>query len=524
MSALPDLMSRFDKLAMDQREIISEAEHNVEMWKDAYTSRASEIATLRKELADLKQVKTGSGAANPLLLCLIDGDGCIFNERLLTLGVEGGREAASTLRQHIANHYSGNADILVHVFFNREGLGSTIKKYMGITSPVFSAFINGFNTASPLMSMLDVGVGKEAADAKIRELMRIFVRFPHVKKIYFGGGHDNGYTSNLATLQTEGYLDKIVLLQGYTEVAAEIKTLPLTRLDNNGLFLAEKLSNKTVFANAAPSPAPPIARAKSTAKSPAPTHAVPIPKSPIKVPTGKNSKANIAALKALKPRACNLYYLTKKGCNMEECHYGHDYEFSPGMLMDFRDLVRQNPCLLANKGLECKDPECPSAHLCPQGSNCSWHKEGTCKFVALGMHGSSSSSEDEEDRVLVAPTPRIAALHARTGSSSSSAIDFPDYPSVSASPSKRPTSRTNNPAVNSRAQVKQAFKSSVTGTTRKERLQQMGVGSGGTFSPDDDSDEPETVIRLGGIEYLSPFGSPSKYGIVNGRRANGKVY
>ncbi|KDN33587.1 hypothetical protein RSAG8_13322, partial [Rhizoctonia solani AG-8 WAC10335] len=41
-------------------------------------------------------------------------------------------------------------------------------KYLGITSPVFSAFITGFNTASPLMSMLDVGVGKEAADAKIR--------------------------------------------------------------------------------------------------------------------------------------------------------------------------------------------------------------------------------------------------------------------------------------------------------------------------------------------------------------------
>ncbi|KAH7337703.1 hypothetical protein B0J17DRAFT_615538 [Rhizoctonia solani] len=433
MAGLTDLMSRFDKLATDQREIISEAERNVGVWKDAYNSRTNEIAVLKKELADLKQAKSESGAANPLLLCLIDGDGCIFNERLLTQGVEGGREAASTLRQHIAGHHGGNTDILVHVFFNREGLGSTVKKYLGITSVVFSAFINGFNTASPLMSMLDVGAGKEAADAKIRELMRIFIRFPHVKKIYFGGGHDNGYTSNLATLQTEGYLDKIVLLQGYTEVAAEIRTLPLERLKNNGLFLSEKLSNKTVPGNtAAPSPAPPIARAKSAGKSPALTHAVPIPpKSPIKVPTGKNTKTNVAALKVMKPRACNLHYLTKRGCNMEECHYGHEYQFSAEMIKDFRELVRQNPCLLANKGLECKDPECPSAHLCPQGSACSWHKEGTCKFVARGMHGSPSSSEDEEDRVLVAPIPRVAALHKRTGSSSSSVIDFPDYPSSS---------------------------------------------------------------------------------------------
>lgn len=119
-------------------------------------------------------------------------------QSLLTMGVEGGREAASRLRQHIAGHFGSNTDILVHIFFNREGLGSTIKKYLGIAGPTFNAFINGFNTASPLMSMLDVGVGKESADAKIRgaciflvnfpvdphyyysaELMRIFVRFPH---------------------------------------------------------------------------------------------------------------------------------------------------------------------------------------------------------------------------------------------------------------------------------------------------------------------------------------------------------
>ncbi|CEL59033.1 hypothetical protein RSOLAG1IB_09031 [Rhizoctonia solani AG-1 IB] len=316
MAGVSDMMTRFDKLVMDQREIMAEAERSGEMWKDAYTSRSNEIAALRKELAELKQVKVESGAANPLVLCLIDGDGCIFNERLLAQGVDGGREAASILRQHIASHYGGHADILVHIFFNREGLGSTVKKYLGITSAVFSAFISGFNTASPLMSMLDVGAGKEAADAKIRELMRIFVRFPHVKRIYFGGGHDNGYTSNLATLQTEGYLDKIVLLQGYTEVAAEIKTLPLERLENNGLFLSMKLSNKTAVALAGivvPPSTPPITRTRSAAKSPAPAPAHPaptLPKTPIKVPTGKNTKVNVAALRACKRSPLRLSVIT----------------------------------------------------------------------------------------------------------------------------------------------------------------------------------------------------------------------
>ena len=116
------------------------------------------------------------------------------------LGTEGGREAASKLRQHIIAHHGSNTDILVHVFFNREGLGRALKTHLNIQPATFNAFIIGFNTASPCMSMLDVGVGKEAADVKIRggypletllfenmsnrdftfiELMRMFVRYTH---------------------------------------------------------------------------------------------------------------------------------------------------------------------------------------------------------------------------------------------------------------------------------------------------------------------------------------------------------
>lgn len=75
MAGLPDLIDRFDRLAMDQRgtscsersadalfiycstEIVSEAQRDVEMWKGAYSSRTNEITALRKELAELKQAK-----------------------------------------------------------------------------------------------------------------------------------------------------------------------------------------------------------------------------------------------------------------------------------------------------------------------------------------------------------------------------------------------------------------------------------------------------------------------------------
>jgi hypothetical protein len=83
-------------------------------------------------------------------------------------GAKGGHDAASELRQHIITHYGSNQDLLVHIFFNREGLGKTLDHHLAIQPETFAAFITGFNAASPLMSMLDAGAGKEAADAKVR--------------------------------------------------------------------------------------------------------------------------------------------------------------------------------------------------------------------------------------------------------------------------------------------------------------------------------------------------------------------
>ncbi|QRV98897.1 hypothetical protein RhiJN_26916 [Ceratobasidium sp. AG-Ba] len=504
MTGTLSLVDRFQELANSQKDLIADAEREVTVWKNAHRNCDSEIAALKQEIAALKRGKNTSqtDGSNPLLLCLIDGDGCIFNENLLMLGAEGGRDAAFRLRQHIITHYGSNQDLLVHIFFNREGLGKTLKSFLGIQPGTFSAFITGFNTASPLMSMLDVGAGKEAADAKIREQMRIFVRFPHVKKIYFGGGHDNGYTNNLAAIHNEGFLDKVVLLQSYTQLAAEIKALGLPCLGNNGVFLAQKLSSKTASTahlnSNAPSPAPVINRTRSGSKAPTPS--VPAPPPPpsgkIKVPTGKNYKANVATLKVVKPRACNHYYLTRKGCPVGTlCPYGHEYEFSPEMIADLRDLVKQNPCLITVKGQECTDEECPFAHLCPQGRNCDWHKDGKCKFSVPGMHGSpvpSSILGSDEDRVLVAPS--FPSMHARNGSSSSNA-DFTPIPTPS--PGKK-AAKARQATPTKMVQTKLAFKNSVSGSTQAERLAQMGVIRAGSIRPvfnDDDEESEEAFDR-----------------------------
>ncbi|KAK2755639.1 c-x8-c-x5-c-x3-h type zinc finger protein [Colletotrichum kahawae] len=54
-------------------------------------------------------------------------------------------------------------------------------------------FGHGFSRAQPLFNFVDVGPGKEAADHKIRETLRLMVRNNQCKHIFFGPCHDNGY-------------------------------------------------------------------------------------------------------------------------------------------------------------------------------------------------------------------------------------------------------------------------------------------------------------------------------------------
>lgn len=88
-------------------------------------------------------------------------------------------------------------------------------------------------------------------------------RFPSndvflVEKIYFGGEHDNGYAPTLAAIENEGYLNKIVLLQGYSPLAEGIKPFNLAMLESHSLFLDDPLPDNTKgYTSAKSSPRPP---------------------------------------------------------------------------------------------------------------------------------------------------------------------------------------------------------------------------------------------------------------------------
>jgi len=115
------------------------------------------------------------------VLCVIDGDGNIFSSELLSQGRIGGAYAAQLITKGIterleetedrvgdSSSISGRAQIWVSVYCNKSGLQETVTRLKLCTPEQFDAFVTGFNQASPLFSIIDVGSGKEAADSKIK--------------------------------------------------------------------------------------------------------------------------------------------------------------------------------------------------------------------------------------------------------------------------------------------------------------------------------------------------------------------
>lgn len=63
---------------------------------------------------------------------------------------------------------SGRGQVWLTVYCNKAGLMDTVVNHGICSATDFEMFVLGFNSASPLFSIVDVGSGKEAADAKIK--------------------------------------------------------------------------------------------------------------------------------------------------------------------------------------------------------------------------------------------------------------------------------------------------------------------------------------------------------------------
>lgn len=370
----------FNEIVIENEQLhsrVQELEREVSVWKQGYINAENQTDSLQKDVAHLQRMIESLKEDNPLILALVDGDGNIFSEDLLRQGQAGGRNAALMLTKGLTEHtatvdarISGRARVWLTVYCNKQGLSDTLIANDVCTSEQFEAFSLGLSQAAPLFSIIDVGPGKEAADAKIKEHLRLFTRFPQTFLVYFGGAHDNGYTSTLASLQNEGLLDKIVLLRGYKDLAIELKHLQLPVVEVEGVFRSTKMQGHT----------------RHGLQKLATSMYVNKPESSTNVlkATGPPKNLNLPINKHKPP--CTFYYLgfCKHG---PKCIFGHDYTLTSRDLIKMRENSKKFPCAILNKGKICPSgDDCISGHFCPRGNICSFFKEGKCKFVGKDMH------------------------------------------------------------------------------------------------------------------------------------------
>ena len=107
------------------------------------------------------------------MLCLVDDDGNVFSLELDLTSHTGGGQAAHLLNcgimQRLKTPMGENLRIWFTTYCNLTGLRGTFIDYRCIVEQ-YDAFIEGFNMAAPLFSIVDAGSSKEATDMKLKGL------------------------------------------------------------------------------------------------------------------------------------------------------------------------------------------------------------------------------------------------------------------------------------------------------------------------------------------------------------------
>ncbi|KAL8922353.1 MAG: hypothetical protein Q9208_005206 [Pyrenodesmia sp. 3 TL-2023] len=200
-----------------------------------------------------------STAINGFLLCLIDGDGYLFDESLIRQGAVGGGEAANRLLDNIKRHIQQHDGavhwkIIVRIYANLEGL---LKKYayIGFTEEerALRHFVAGFTQSQPLFDFVDAGYGKERADHKIKEQLGLFLSNIQCKHVMLGVAHDNGYVPALDPYKSNPTTASRISLLRPIRTGWEFQSLPFEFVQfDSSIFRTEELPNdRPSYANLA---------------------------------------------------------------------------------------------------------------------------------------------------------------------------------------------------------------------------------------------------------------------------------
>lgn len=173
---------------------------------------------------------------------IVDGDGAKFRDDLFHNGDHGGGYAAQELRKQIKHHLQAkhpdtsidNWNIIVHFYANMNGLAKTLaSRHILSTDSDLQKFASGFGRANSLFSFVDVGYGKDKADHKCREMLKVMLHVPSCRHVFFGPCRDNGYLTLLEEYKHDAIIkDKLSLFSaepaepGFLDLGFEIISFP----------------------------------------------------------------------------------------------------------------------------------------------------------------------------------------------------------------------------------------------------------------------------------------------------------
>lgn len=189
---------------------------------------------------------------------IIDGDGAKFRDDFFRNGDNGGGFAAQELKNQIRTHlqskYSDisidNWNIIVHFYVNMDGLAKTLASRRILSNwPDLQKFASGFGRANSLFSFVDVGYGKDKADHKCREMLKVMLHVSSCRHVFFGPCRDNGYLTLLEEYKHDPIVkEKLTLFSsepaepGFVDLGFEIVNFPT-------VFRSEPLNNFNGFNN-----------------------------------------------------------------------------------------------------------------------------------------------------------------------------------------------------------------------------------------------------------------------------------
>lgn len=206
----------------DFRSVTTKHQETLSTILEKYTALTEEYKRLKSDYEEerdarerYKQMARGQ-ERSPFVLVLIDGDGYVFDDDLVSAGPEDGQRAAQLLNGAIQRSLRSrgleDCKVMVRVYANLVGLSKVLSRHKlcGAEKRSLAPFTANFSRANALFDFVDAGELKENADSKIRALLLQFADNAQCKHVYFGGCHDVGYVNDL---QQYAGSDRITLIR-----------------------------------------------------------------------------------------------------------------------------------------------------------------------------------------------------------------------------------------------------------------------------------------------------------------------